>query len=55
MPYTGSVRCQLWTAQYEPSGARQAATSQCRSGWTGLQAFANVFHTGRRNAPQPPE
>ena len=54
-PYTGSVRCQLWTAQYEPSGARQAVTSQASGTRAGTHAFSNVFQTGSRNVPQPPE
>ena len=50
-----SVRCQLWSAQYEPSLAWHAVTSHASSTSTGVHEFAKVFQTGRCWEPQPPE
>src|SRR5918993_2021921 len=52
-PRLGSARCQRCTAQYEPSGALQAATTWARVGPSyGRQAFSNSSFLPK--VPQPP-
>jgi hypothetical protein len=47
-----SIRCQDCTAQYDPSGALQDATSHSSAGPSyALQPFLKVFQIGFLNVP----